>query len=306
MTLPFLTYITVMGYQVDAEANIADVDDSHITQTAVNYGVIPLMLISTIDEYGHGSSAVTHVLLNNKELQNTLINNIITVIQEKGFYGAVFGFQYILEDDLVKYIEFLENASQMLHNSGYLSQVVLIPTTFGYTDNPKFEQTYFFRIGQAADEVILLSYQWARDYIPNIYQTSFSYLKNYLYEVLTHIPPEKIFLGVSRIAYDWELPYYEGLSHVSALTNPSALALANQYDSEILFDENTQFPYFYYDLAGTEHLVWFKDARHTNAILELVSDYGLGGVAIWNIMNFFRIWLVINTQFEIVKLLPVE
>lgn len=306
MTLPFLTYITVMGHQVDANGNISDTDSTFITQTAVNYGVIPLMFISTLDESGHGSTEITHTIMNSKDLQNKLINNMLSVIKNNGYYGTVFGFQNILKEDIDQYIEFIAEATQQLHKEGFLSDVILIPSTFGFTEYQRPEQPHLTRIGQIVDGVILLSYQWARGYVPNNYQTSFSYLKNYLTSVITQISPEKIYMGISRIAYDWELPYYDGVSHVSALTNPSALALASQYNSEIFFDENTQFPYFNYMLAGTEHIVWFKDARHTNAILNLVNDYGLGGVAIWNIMDFFRIWLIINTQYNIQKLLPVE
>ena len=121
---------------------------------------------------------------------------------------------------------------------------------------------------------------------------------------VTQIPPEKIYLGFSRIAYDWELPYVEGESFVSSLTNPRALALANQYGSTIYFDETTQFPYFEYKALDTDHVVWFQDARYTNAILDLIKEYGLGGISVWNIMYYFRIWLIINSQFDIEEGVP--
>lgn len=92
----------------------------------------------------------------------------------------------------------------------------------------------------------------------------------------------------------------------SAISDPEALALAGQYNSEIFYDEDTKFSYFLYDLAGMEHLVWFGDARQLNAIFELVEKYDLGGIAVWNIMRYFRIWFMINAQYEIEKLLPVE
>lgn len=305
-TLPFLTYITVMGYQVDAEGNLKDIDDSNLIKMAFDYGVVPLMLVYSLNESMQGTSEISHILLNDTQLQEGLVTNIISVVNAKGYYGAIFGFQEIIEEDIPKYSQFIEYASERLHASGYLSGAVLIPAAFRYIEGEPFSRPYFSEIGQAVDGVILLSYQWATGYIPSIYQTSYFYLKNYLEVAVTQIPPEKIYLGVSRIAYDWELPYVEGESYATSLTIPRALELARQYNSEIFFDEVTQFPYFTYNFSGTEHVVWFKDARYIDAMLRLMDDYEIGGISIWNIMNFFRIWLLINVQYDIVKLLPVE
>ena len=305
-TLPYLTYITVLGYQVDAEAGLKEVDDENIIKMAINYGVIPLMMVSTINETGIGSADITTAILNSQELQNKLIDNIINVIETKGYYGAVLGFQYILEKDLSEYIDFIDYASMRLHDRGFSLSVVLIPSTFKYVEGKPYEETYFSDIGEAVDTAILFSYQWATGFIPNALQTSYLFMKGYLDVVSSQMPPEKIYLGISRIAYDFELPYVEGETLATALTDPAALSLANQYNSEIYYDEDTKFSYFLYNLSGVDHFVWFRDARQVNAILELVEQYDLGGVAIWNIMNYFRLWFTLNTQYEIVKLLPVE
>jgi spore germination protein len=37
--------------------------------------------------------------------------------------------------------------------------------------------------------------------------------------------------------------------------------------------------------------------------MDLVSKYGLAGTGIWNIMIYYpQMWLVINTQYEIIKI----
>lgn len=301
-TLPFLTYITVMGYKADDNGGLSDVNDTDIIQLSIQYGVVPLVLISTLDEYGQGSYEISHSLFTNPELQQRLVDNILVTLETKGYYGAVFGFQYVLRDDQQNYMNFIEYATHRLHDSGYLSWEVLIPTVFGYTQ----ELPNFTEVNQAVDGIILLSYQWSTSYIPNAYQTTYTYIKDYLDAVLTMVSPEKIYLGLTRIAYDWELPYVEGESFVSSLTDPRAIRLASQYGSEIFFDEATKSSYFMYNTEGTDHVVWFSDVRNTNAILNLVNDYGLGGISVWTIMYFSRIWITINSQYDIEKLLPVE
>ncbi len=296
-TLPYLTYITVMGCKVDANGNLTDVKPNNIVQTAIEYGVVPLMLVSTLDEFGHGSYEISHKLFNDPEMQKRLVDNILVRLETKGYHGAVFGFQFVLEEDLSNYMNFIEYATNRLHDEGYLSWEVLIPTVFG-------EQSGISQVNQSIDGIILLSYQWATGYIPNEYQTTYSYIKEYLDAVLAVVSAEKIYLGLTRIAYDWELPYVEGESFVSSLTNPRAVELAVEYGSEISFDEANKISYFRYKTQETEHVVWFKDIRYTNAILDLVNEYGLGGISVWNIMYFSGIWIALNSQYDVEKLLP--
>jgi spore germination protein len=304
-TLPFLTYITIVGYQVMLDGFLNNIDDTQTIQMAIDYGVVPIMFVSSMNELGQGSYDVTHNLFTHEDLQNNLIDNIETVLNTKGYYGVTIGFQYILEEDLPAYINFINLTAQRLTPEGYEVSVAITPSTFGFTPGVPYEQPYYSEVGQIADSLKLLSYQWATSFIPEAYETTLAYLKEYLDFVVTEVPPEKIFIGLTRIAYDWELPYVKNISPGTAFTNAGALELANQLGSVIQYDEIAQTPYYFYNVTGIEHLVWFKDARSTKAIVNLVMDYGLKGITIWNIMYyFFHTWLYINSQYEIVKLLP--
>ena len=70
------------------------------------------------------------------------------------------------------------------------------------------------------------------------------------------------------------------------------------FTGNIMFDEPSQTPYYKYYSDGKEHIVWFEDARSVNARMELVNSYGLAGMSIWNIMNFYRpLFTTINSYF---------
>lgn len=118
---------------------------------------------------------------------------------------------------------------------------------------------------------------------------------------LTEIPPEKIFLGMSNYGYDWPLPFVEGVTRAASLSNQQAINLAIQYGVPIAYDDWAQAPYFtYWDSAGTEHQVWFEDARSQDARLRLVAEYGLKGVGYWNLMRpFSQTWLTLNALYDI-------
>ena len=54
---------------------------------------------------------------------------------------------------------------------------------------------------------------------------------------------------------------------------------------------------------GTEHIVWFQDARSTEALASLADEYSLGGIGVWNIMRPFQsMWSVISGLYGINKL----
>ena len=74
-----------------------------------------------------------------------------------------------------------------------------------------------------------------------------------------------------------------------------------QYGAEIQFDEQAQTPYFtYLDEAGQPHEVWFEDARSCAAKCDLLEQYGLHGLGVWNFMRpFTAAFSLLHARFEL-------
>jgi spore germination protein len=88
----------------------------------------------------------------------------------------------------------------------------------------------------------------------------------------------------------------------------SVIDLARDAGATILFDEISQTPFFEYSetLGETsiQHIVWFIDARTIDSVVKLGLHYNVTGSGIWNIMTYYpQMWLVINSQYEIEKVL---
>lgn len=117
---------------------------------------------------------------------------------------------------------------------------------------------------------------------------------------ISEIPPEKIFMGVPNYGYDWALPYISGETRARSVSNVGAVALAREKRADIQFDEQSQAPFFNYTENGVVHEVWFEDAASIDAKLSLISEYGLRGIGVWNIMRFFpQFALVLNGKYRI-------
>lgn len=299
-TLPSLTYLTILNYRVDPLGNLQNINDSQIINLALEYEVAPIMCVSNMTDAGRGSYAASHSIFNNPEVQDKLIFNILYTMKTKGYMGVNLSFVHLLTEDLPAYAEFVRKVTVELNQENYVVFVSITPNAFKYRPGIGYDSPYYAEMGSAANYVILITYLWQEGHISDMEQTTPWYLKQYLDFVVTQIPAEKIMLGLTRIAYDWELPYIENESLGALLTNASAINLANQLGVDIHYDQTSQTPFYYYTESGARHYVWFKDARTYEAILNLVEVYGLHGVAVWNIMYYYtQTWLAINSHYKV-------
>jgi spore germination protein len=305
-TLPYLTYLTVFNYRVTAEGEIIDIDDQEVVNMAKEYGVAPMMLVSTISEYGVGSSEIDYIILNNPEVQDRMIDNILNNIKRKGYYGLNLYLQYLRPETQQLVNDLVRKVSLRIKNEGYRLLVTVTPRTNIEGTTINIEPIDYSVIAQYTDAILFLSYDWGYSYGPPVSVTPVNLAIKLLDYILTMVPPEKIFQGLPVIGYDWELPYIPGYTIANAITSDAAVQLAADMEVTIYFNEIAQAPYFFYNDPDL-HIVWFKDARSIDTIINIVPEYGLQGTAIWNIMQFFaQMWFIINNTFEIEKVNNLE
>ncbi len=303
-TLPYLTYLAILNYRITAEGTLIDINDATLIETALKYGVAPIMFASSITEQGVGNNSITHAILIDPERKEKLINNLLSIMRQKGYYGLELTFVDVFPEDLELYITFISEVTLRFNEEGYPVFISLLPSTFGYTPGTAYESTYYSELGNIVNYMILISFLWSNASISQVSETTADFIRAYTDFAVTRIPPEKIFLGLNRMSYDWELPYEEGRTPGRLITNLGAISLASQLGVNIQFDDATQTPFFYYTESGIQHFVWFKDAQIVQAMADLVTQYGLKGIAVWNIMYYYNpVWLVINTQYNIVNVL---
>jgi spore germination protein len=304
-TLPYLTYLSVLNYTATKDGDIISYyDDTEIILTSKEYGVMPLMLLTTLTLQGEANIGITFDTSINEDFQQKQIDNILSIIRTKGYAGVNISFEYINISNLTLYESYFTKISRELKAEGFLIFVTINTHITNVDSEVMFEKIDYSILNQLADNIIFMNYQWATNINPPSPISSIYNIDVFLNYVSNFISPVKEIIGLVTNGYDWELPFSAGLTSVYSLSYEGALELANIASATIQFDDISQTPFFLYNLSGIAHIVWFIDARSINALLGIINQYNLNGIGIWNI-NIYnpQLWLIINSQYEIEKLL---
>lgn len=300
-TLPYLTYLTPFTYGFTPTGELVDLDDEVLIAMAEQGGVAPLMHLSTLTEEGGFSNDLAHVALTDMAVQGVLIENIVRMMQRKGYRGLDVDFEYVFPQDAQAYAAFVRRLAGRLNPLGYPVIVALAPKTSANQPGLLYEGHDFQAIGAAANEVLLMTYEWGYTYGPPMAVAPLPNVRQVVEYALTEIPAEKIWLGVPTYGYDWPLPFVKGQTKAQSISPQLAIARAWKYGAEIQYSASSQAPWYRYtDENGVEHEVWFEDARSIQAKLALIPAYGLRGVGYWNLMRSFpQNWRVLDAEYVI-------
>lgn len=299
--LPYLTYLTVFTYGIDGEGNLFAPDDTQMIRMAKEYGVAPVMHISSLNAEGYFDNTLSTALLENPDAQSNFIEQVVRVVQEKGYEGVDIDFEFVPAEEAEAYIQLVTELRIAVNALGYEVIVALAPKTSATQRGILYEGHQYQGLGSAADRVLLMTYEWGYTYGPPMAVAPINKVEEVVRYALTEIPPEKIYLGIPAYGYDWILPYQQGRA-ARSLGPQEAIQLAIGKQAQIEYDYTAQAPYFYYWQGGEQHVVWFEDARSVREKLALAEAYDLYGVAYWNLMRPFpQNWLVLNGNYEIIR-----
>lgn len=303
-TLPFLTNLLIFTYGFTAEGELIPVDDDELIAIAEEFGVAPIMVLAPMTPDGNFNSDIAHSIFINPKAQEILINNIIDTLGQKGYNGIDIDFEFVLPSDKDSFINFIQNIKNALEPTGYQVMVALAPKTSGEQPGLLYEAHDYERIGDIADLVLLMTYEWGYLFGPPMATAPVNMIRQVLDYGVSVIDSNKILMGIPNYAYDWSLPFIRDETMAEALSNIEAIERAGEYNVSIEFDDQAQAPFYYYtDEEGIAHVVWFDDARSMDAKFRLVDEFNLTGVGYWQIMNFFpQSWIVASTLYNIVKI----
>jgi len=297
-----LTHVFPFAYNMRADGTITALEEGPILEAARTQNVTTLLVLTNLLEDKFNSDLAASVL-RSPDVQEKLIDNLLRVIQEKGYKGINFDFEYVYPEDRENYNAFLRRVVARFRPRGLLVSTALAPKY--RTDQPGllYEAHDYKAQGEIVDFVVLMTYEWgwaggrplAISPIPNIRQI--------LDYAVTVIPRNKISMGVSIYGRNWRIPWQQGTT-AGTISPQEAVGLAARYGAVIEYNQNYQAPFFRYtDQTGQQHEVWFEDARSVQAKYDLVREYNLRGASYWDLRYAFpQNWAVVKNNFVVEKL----
>lgn len=290
--LVFSYGFTMQGELVPPQAN-----DEWLIREAKRFQVRPILVLTPFSQNGTFNNMLVKEVVKNKEMQEQLIGNLLEMVEEKGYAGVDVDFEFILPENREGYTEFVSNLRNAMNEAGYTVSAALAPKISAEQRGIIYEGMDYRMLGEAADEVFLMTYEWGYTYGPPMAVAPVNKVREVLDYAVAEIAREKIMMGIPNYGYDWPLPFEQGVTKAKTIGNVEAVRIASQNGAEIAFDETAQSPFFRYWTEGKQHEVWFEDVRSIRAKGKMAEEYGLRGFGYWNLMRMFRAnWMLISSS----------
>jgi spore germination protein len=299
----YLTYIAPFSYQATVTGGLTPINDDNILTTSRNFRIGPLMVVTNFAN-GNFSTDLVDTILQSDSLQTTLINNILSTLKAKGYYGVNVDFERISPQNRQLYNNFLRKLVAALHPQNYPVSTALAPKSSDVQSGAWHGAHDYRAHGEIVDFVIIMTYEWGWSGGPPYAVAPVDLVEDVIKYAASVMPSKKIMMGMPLYGYNWMLPYTPG-RWAKRISPQDAIKTAAEQGAEIRFDEQTQSPTFKYYDNGVQHEVWFEDARSVRSKLLLVNKYDLRGVSYWLLgISFPQNWLVLDDMYNIVKVIP--
>ena len=303
-TLPFLSDLFIFSYGFTTEGELVPpaLSDQFMINSAYQFGTRPILTLTPFGPDGMFNNYLITTMVNDETVKSRLFQNLLATMNEKGFLGVDVDFEYILAADRIPFANFVADLHSFLAPYGYTVSVALAPKTSDDQPGLLYEGKDYGLLGNAADWVLLMTYEWGYTYSPPMAVAPINKVREVVEYAITRIDPAKIHLGIPNYGYDWPLPFEKGVTKATAIGNVEAVQIAVAAGVPIQFDETAMSPFFRYEQSGISHEVWFEDVRSLKEKFSLLPTYGLRGMGYWQIMRLFRAnWLLLQDTFQIRK-----
>lgn len=165
-TLPYLTSLSVFSYGFTTEGELVppELDDSFMIQSSLAEGVRPILTLTPFGPDGTFNNLLISTLVNSESVKSVLLANLLALLSEKGFQGVDIDFEYILPADRIPFANFVADTRAYLSPYGYHVSVALAPKTSDFQGGLLYEGKDYRLLGEAADSVLLMTYEWGYTY----------------------------------------------------------------------------------------------------------------------------------------------
>ena len=154
-----MTFLSPFSFRAD-ETGVLTPTFSVSTAVSESYSTANLLTVTNLKAEGGFSSAIAHAIFTDQEVQDNLIENLLSLLDSGDWYGVNLDFEYVYPYDRQSYNQFLRRLTDLLHARGYLVVTALAPKLSDDQMGLLYSAHDYAFHGAAADYVVLMTYEW--------------------------------------------------------------------------------------------------------------------------------------------------
>lgn len=239
-------------------------------------------------------------LVSTAENRSAFANNLLKLVQRYGFDGANTDIEDAYVEDKGGISALYQEIEDVLGRAGYFFSGSVPSRVSDQPFNPFSDPFDYAAIGAAVDQFNVMLYnEYGWPGSPPGPAVSAPWMERVLSYTVTKMPKEKVVAAVSVFGFDYDLTSNEN----TYVTYDMAMALANKYNANIVFDQKFQTPMFkYQDDSGHRHEVWFENDQSILSKIRQSDRIGIKGVALWRLgMEDPNIWTMLGRDVVVRK-----
>lgn len=269
----------------DDEGNFVSIGSSSYVQEAHGRG---LEVWALVDNFTYDVD--TRAILSYTSKRQKLIEGLINEALSLGVDGINVDFEQVPGDAGEDYIEFLRELSISCRANGLVLSVDnYVPR--GYNSHYHWEEQ-----GIVADYVIIMGYDEHYGGSQEVGSVaSIDYVEEGISTMVQYVPAEKVVNAVPFYTRIWETTSEGVKSQAVGMT--AAEDFLAQRGVEAAWDETTCQNYAEFEENGAFFQVWLEDEQSLQAKMNVMKEYGIGGVAAWKLgyeSGHPEVWAVIS------------
>ncbi len=213
------------------------------------------------------------------------IRDLLAKVDEFGYDGIDIDYEKVDANDRDLFTIFIAELAQKLHERDKILAIAVHPQKTGQEDWDGPGGQDWERLGGLVDEFKIMAYDhhWLSGQPGTI--APLPWVREIVEYARETVPLSKIFLGVPFYGYDW--PIDDEGRRVRGSSSRSWRKIQNylckKYNCEQIWlaQDKTPLIKYFSEYDHHQHLLYYENARSLSHRLDLVREYGLGGIAIW-------------------------
>ena len=221
----------------------------------------------------------TSQILNDYEKRETMIENLMNLVEEYNLDGVNVDFENMNESDKDVYSRFLIELAPRLKKIGKTLSVDVTAPDGSETWSLCFDRN---TIANVADYIVFMAYdQYGTSSNKAGTTAGYNWVEANVKKFLGQedVDPEKIILGIPLYMRLWE-------EEEDGTAEPEVVNMRNMFDvlpenQEATWDEELKQYYVEYEEDGNKYKMWVENEKSVGEKINLANQYNLAGIAFW-------------------------